>query len=94
MSRTRHEGVYGSRDIAPFVAELDSALRSGHFTPGKIPPCLLSRGVRWTAHSIWTLGRRKKNLLLLTGIELKFLGRLARRLTLPRLLEKHGGDVI
>jgi len=37
---------------------------------------------------------KEKDLLLLTGIELSFLGCLARRLTLPRLLEERDGDVI
>ena len=37
---------------------------------------------------------KKTIFLLLTGIEVTFLGCLACRLALPRLLEERGGDVI
>jgi hypothetical protein len=72
---TRHEGVYGSRDMASLGAELDSLYSSGK------PPMSVEYDVGWIAHTIWTLGRKK--MLLLPGVELRFLCYLTLAYTAP-----------
>jgi hypothetical protein len=53
--------------MAPLGADLDSL-----YSSEKVPMSV-GYDVGWIAYPIWTLGRRKK-LLLLPGIELRFLG--------------------